>query len=166
MRGLPPDGRAGEAQNIVGGVMEKVARRAFLGAALVVPRHVLGGPGYTAPSDKLNIAGVGIGGMGANYLKECESENIVALADVDHTFAAKTFARYPGAKTYRDFRRMLEAEKGIDAVIIGTPDHMHAFVASAAMQLGKHVYCAKPMTRTIAEARRLASLAREHRIAT
>jgi predicted dehydrogenase len=147
-------------------------RRDFLpasGAALamtILPRSVLGGAGYRAPSDKLNIAGVGIGGMGASYLNGCESENIVALADVDHVVAAHTFKKYPAAKKYRDFRVMLEKEKGIDAVIIGTPDHTHATVAMAAMQLGKHVYCAKPLTHTIREARLLAAAAKEHRVAT
>ena len=145
-----------------------ISRRVFVpGAALtVLPRSVLGGTGQKSPSDKLNIAGVGVGAMGAGYLRSCESENIVALADVDEVFAAKTFARYPNAKTYRDFRVMLEKEKGIDAVIIGTPDHTHAVVAMAAMQLGKHVYCAKPMTRTINEARALARAARQYKVAT
>ena len=142
-------------------------RRKLLAAALtILPRHVLGGSGYKAPSDKLNIAGVGVGGMGANYVRSCESENIVAFADVDHDFAAKTFARYPKAKTYRDFRIMLEKEKGIDAVIIGTPDHSHAMVAMTAIELGKAVYCAKPMTRTIHEAREVTRKAREKQVAT
>ena len=151
----------------------KMSRRSFVpgaGTALaafsILPRHVLGGAAYKPPSEKLNIAGVGVGGMGANYLRNCESENIVALCDVDDTYAAKTFARYPGARTYRDFRVMLEKEKSIDAVVIGTPDHTHAVVAMAAMRLGKHVYCAKPMTRTIYEARQLAKAAREAKVAT
>ncbi len=124
--------------------------------------------GFTAVSanDKLNIAGVGVGGMGANYLSNMESENIVALCDVDEAVAARTFAKYPAARRYRDFRVMLEKEKGIDAVVIGTPDHTHAVVAMAAMRLGKHVYCAKPMTRTIHEARLLARTAAEKRVAT
>jgi predicted dehydrogenase len=149
-----------------------VTRRNFVpgvaGAAafLIVPRHVFGGPGQTAPSDKLNIAGVGVGAMGGGYLQNCESENIIALADVDHEFAARTFQRYPQAKTYRDFRVMLEKEKAIDAVVIGTPDHTHAVVALAAMRLGKHVYCAKPLTRTIFEARAVARAAREAKVAT
>ena len=104
--------------------------------------------------------------MGANYLAGCESENILALADVDHTLAARVFRKYPQAKTYKDFRRMLDREKSIDAVIIGTPDHSHALIASAAMKLGKHVYCAKPLTRTIGEARAVARLARDARLAT
>ncbi len=150
-----------------------MSRRDFLPAAgtavaafTILPRHVLGGTGYTAPSDKLNIAGVGVGAMGGNYLQACESENIVALADVDFQFAAKTFARYPKAATYRDFRVMLEKEKGIDAVVIGTPDHTHAVVASAAIKLGKHIYCAKPMTRTVYEARHISKAALEAKVAT
>lgn len=147
----------------------RVSRRHLISGAAaftIVPRHVLGGQGRKAPSDKLNIAGVGVGSMGANYLRNCESENIVALADVDFAFAAKTFARYPNAKTYKDFRVMLEKEKGVDAVVIGTPDHTHAVVAHTAMRMGKHVYCAKPLTRTIHEARTLAKDARECKVAT
>ena len=137
-----------------------------IAAFMIVPRHVLGGQGQRAPSDKLNIAGVGVGGMGAGYLQNCESENIVALADVDYSFAAKTFARYPNAKTYKDFRVMLEKEKGIDAVTIGTPDHTHAVVAMAAIALGKHVYCAKPLCRTIHEVRAVTKAARAAKVAT
>ena len=119
-----------------------------------------------SPGEKLNLAGVGIGAMGGVYLRNCESENIMALCDVDDNVAAKTFARYPQAPRYRDFRVMIEKEKDIDAVIIGTPDHTHAMVAMAAMKLGKHVYCAKPLTRTIAEARMLAKTAKEMGVAT
>jgi hypothetical protein len=104
--------------------------------------------------------------MGGGYLRNCESENIVALADVDHDFAAKTFARYPKAKTYMDFRVMLEKENGIDAVVIGTPDHTHAVVAMAAIRLGKHVYCAKPLCRTVHEVREVTRAAREAKVAT
>ncbi|MBI4877346.1 MAG: Gfo/Idh/MocA family oxidoreductase [Acidobacteria bacterium] len=121
---------------------------------------------FVAPGDRLNIAGVGVGGMGANYLSNMESENIAVLCDVDDAVAAKTFAKYPDARRYRDFRAMLDKEKNIDAVVVGTPDHTHAAVALAAMQLGKHVYCAKPMTRTIQEARLLARTAADKRVAT
>ena len=129
------------------------------GAAVFLPRRAFG-------SSKLNIAAVGVGGMGKNYVAGCASENIVALCDVDRAYAAKAFATYPSAKTYTDFRRMLDAEKSIDAVIVGTPDHTHAEVALAAISLGKHVYCAKPMTRTVSECRRLVRTAREAKVAT
>ena len=149
-------------------VIMNTSRRDLAAAAAftMVPRHVLGGAGYKPPSEKLNIAGVGVGGMGAVYLRNMESENITALCDVDHTLAAKTFDRYPNAVRYKDFRQMLEKEKGIDAVVIGTPDHTHAAIAMAAMSLGKHVYCAKPITRTLYEARLLAKTAREKKVAT
>jgi predicted dehydrogenase len=150
------------------GVHNKAMTRRTATAALftIVPAHVLGGQAGTAPSDKLHLAGVGVGAMGAGYVRECESENVVALCDVDEAFAGQTFARYPNAKTYRDFREMLEKEKGIDAVIIGTPDHTHAVVAMAAMDLGKHIYCAKPLTRTLYESRLLAETARKKKLAT
>jgi predicted dehydrogenase len=146
-----------------------LSRRAFVPATAaaftIVPRHVLGA-GYTSPSDKLNIAAVGVGGMGQNYVKGCASENIIALADVDHSFAAPVFKTYPGAKIYTDYRVMLDKEKSVDAVIVGTPDHSHAVVASAAIARKKGVYVAKPMTRTVHEARALAKAAREQGVAT
>ncbi|HBY58897.1 MAG TPA: oxidoreductase [Solibacterales bacterium] len=140
-----------------------IERRTLLGGAAFA---AVAGAQQNASRDKLNIAGVGIGAMGGGYLRECESENIVALADVDDVYAAKTFARYPNAARYRDWRKLLEREKAIDAVIIGTPDHTHAQIALAAIELGKHVYCAKPMTRTIEEARAVAKAAREKKVAT
>jgi predicted dehydrogenase len=149
-----------------------ISRRKFVGGmaaaagVVIVPRHVLGGPGYTAPSDKLNIAGIGVGGMGANNIRSCANENIVALCDVDDDLAAKTFKTYPNAKTYRDFRVMLEKQKDIDAVVVATPDHNHAVIAMAFMQLGKHVYVQKPLTRTIWEARTLTEAARKYKVAT
>jgi predicted dehydrogenase len=145
-------------------------RRNFIpGAAAVftiLPRRVLGGPGYTPPSDKLNIGAIGVGGMGKSYIAGCSSENIAAIADVDDVLAAPVRAKYPSATSYRDFRTMLEKERGIDAVIIGTPDHSHAVIAMAAIQLGKGVYCAKPMTRTVHEARTVAKAARQAKVAT
>jgi predicted dehydrogenase len=145
--------------------MDKLSRRGLLGAAAAMAAAPAVKAAKTA-GEKLNIAGVGIGAMGANYLAGCESENIAALCDVDDNYAAKTFAKYPKAVRYRDFRELLEKEKNIDAVIIGTPDHTHAVVAMAAMKAGKHVYCAKPMTHTIAEARLLAKTARDMGVAT
>ena len=132
----------------------------------MVPRHVLGGRGYTAPSDRLNIAGIGVGGRGVDDLEGVASQNIVALCDVDDERAAPTYHRYPKAKRYRDFRRMLELDRSIDTVVIATPDHTHAVAAMAALRAGKHVYCEKPLTRTIREARILAKTAREARVAT
>ena len=169
---VEPQNTKGESESIHDGG-QTLSRREFtpqaaaaLTGIMLLPRHLLGGPGHTAPSDKLNLAGVGVGGMGGEYLKHLESENIVALCDVDAEKAAKTFNRYPGAKTYVDFRQMLDKQKDIDAVIIGTPDHTHAAVALAAIQLRKDVYCAKPMTRTIHEARMVVKAAREAKVAT
>jgi predicted dehydrogenase len=135
-------------------------------AFTIVPRRVLGGQGNVPPSEKLNIAGIGIGGQGASDLNDVSSENIVALCDVDWDYAAHTFKQYPKAKQYKDFRVMLEKEKGIDAVVVGTPDHNHAIVSMAAIKAGKHVYCEKPLTRTVHEARALAKAAREAKVAT
>ncbi len=149
-----------------------LSRRTLLGGGVaaaaftVVPRHVLGGSGRTPPSEKLNIAGVGIGGQGRWDLQQVNSENVVALCDVDWGYAAGTFKEYPKAKQYRDYRIMFEKQKDIDAVVIGTPDHIHAVVSMMAIKLGKHVYCEKPLTRTVYEARALAKAAREAKVAT
>ena len=150
-----------------------ISRRRFLrGAALassavmVLPSHVLGRGGFKPPSEKLNIAGIGIGGQGASDLEALSSENIVALCDVDSDYAAKTFKRFPNAKIYKDFRKMLDEQKDIDAVVVATPDHLHACVSMAAIKLGKHVYCEKPLTHTVWEARQIAQAAREHKVAT
>ncbi len=145
---------------------EMLAGAAAVGAFSIVPSYVLGGPGRTAPSEKLNIAGVGVGGMGGGNVGACESENIVALCDVDFNLAAKVFAKYPNAKKWRDYREMLEKQKDIDAVIVATPDHSHAVVAMAAMKLGKHVYVQKPLTRTVYEARMLTEAGRKYKVAT
>src|SRR5262245_59906105 len=133
-------------------------RRNFLKTSALItsgvslaPRHVLGGPGQKPRSEKLNIAGIGVGGMGKNNLLACADENICALCDVDAKYAAKVFAAYPGATVHRDFRQMLERQKDIDAVIIATPDHTHAPIALAAMRAGKHVYVQKPLTHSVAE---------------
>jgi predicted dehydrogenase len=150
----------------------KLSRRDFMGAAAVaafavVPRHVLGGPQHVPPSEKLNIAGIGVGGRGGDVLRGVDSQNIVALCDVDWRHAAGTFKRYPKAKKYRDFREMLDKEeKNIDAVTVATPDHVHAVASIAAIKRGKHVYCEKPLTHSVYEARKLAEAAREHKVAT
>ncbi len=151
-----------------------MSRKEFIGKAAIatvgftiVPRHVLGGPGYIAPSDKLNIAAVGIGGMGRdNVANVAATENIVALCDVDMDYADKVFKKYPNAKRYWDYRKMLDREKDIDAVIIATPDHTHAVITNAAMKLGKHVFTQKPLTKTIFEARTLRQTANETGVAT
>lgn len=132
----------------------------------IVPGHVVSGLGHRAPSDKLNIACVGIGGRGWENIEGVNTENIYALCDVDWEMGTKAFKEYPKAARYRDFRSMLEKEKSIDAVVISTPDHTHAVVSMMAMKLGKHVYCEKPLTRTIKEARVLAETAEESGVAT
>ena len=151
----------------------KISRRDFMGAAAataaftIVPRYVLGGAGNQPPSEKLNIAGIGVGGQGAGDLGNVSSQNIVALCDVDWRHAAGTFNRYPNAAKYRDFRVMLDKEdKNIDAVVVAAPDHIHAVASIAAIKRGKHVYCEKPLTHSVYEARRLAEAAREHKVAT
>ncbi len=148
------------------------SRRRFLAATAsaaaftIVPRHVLGGAGNTPPSEKLNIAGIGFGGMGKSNLRQLESENIVALCDVDMNYAAETIKRYPKAKVHTDFRKMLETQKDIDAVMIATPDHTHAIIAMAAMKMGKHVYCQKPLTHDVYESRMLAKAAKKYGVTT
>jgi predicted dehydrogenase len=132
-------------------------------SAAVVPRRALGAQ---APGSRLNIAAIGVGGMGTANLKSCEGENIVALCDVDSDYAGKTFALYPKAKVYKDYRVMLEKEKGIDAVVIATPDHTHAVITMAVLQAGKHVFCQKPLTHTVFEARKITEAARRAGVVT
>lgn len=138
---------------------------AFGAAVSILPRHVLG-QGATPPSRKLNIAGIGIGGQGGHDIQQMESENIVALCDVDWNKAAGLFKKFPNAKRYKDYRKMLDEMKEIDAVVIGTPDHTHAFASMAAMRHGKHVYCEKPLTHSVWEARQVTLAAREKKIVT
>ena len=119
-----------------------------------------------SPNEKINIAGIGIGGQGRGDLENCESHNIVALCDVDWKYASRAFNKYPDAKRYKDFRVMLDKQKDIDAVVIATPDNTHAVAAMAAIQCGKHVYCEKPLTFCVDEARKLADAARAAKVAT
>lgn len=205
------------------------SRRSFIGTTaataagfMIVPRHVLGGVGYKAPSDMVNIAGIGVGSQGGGDIQniatpdvpiqrrmgfggfliqpyagiqpqrsgafgqrsgvansdapvqmgaaaEAESfkhANIYALCDVDHDYAGHIMAGYPKAKKYHDFREMIDNEKEIDAVLIGTPDHTHAVIAAYAMRAGKHVFVEKPMAKTIHEVRFLSDLAKETGLVT
>ena len=145
-------------------------KSAIASSVLIVPRHVLGGSSHVAPSDKVNIAGVGAGGRGRANIRACAHENIYALCDIDDDQVAQTLsedwaASFNGrAKTYRDYREMLENEPELDALIISTPDHMHTPIAAAAMDLGKHLYIEKPLCHTVAEARFLARRAQQTNI--
>jgi len=197
------------------------SRRAFIGktaaataAFTIVPRHVLGGQGFTAPSDMVNVAGIGLGNQGGSDIrniatpdvpitgrrglpgikfhrypgprpykraqsaitpnmmgeagsgKTFKHANIYALCDVDKDYAGHIFAGYPKAKVYDDFRKMIDKEKDLDAVVIGTPDHTHAVIASYAMNAGKHVFVEKPMAKTIHEVRFLKDLAKKTGVVT
>ncbi|MDR2496880.1 MAG: Gfo/Idh/MocA family oxidoreductase [Tannerellaceae bacterium] len=156
--------------------MSNISRRSFLqrsSAALaaftIVPNTILGkSHGFVAPSDKLNIAAVGVGGMGNSNLRAIEkTENVVALCDVDWKYAKDVLDKYPQAKKYKDYRKMYEEMgKGIDAVIVATADHTHCIIAAEAMTMGKHVYVQKPLTHSVYESRLLTKLAVKHQVAT
>lgn len=146
-------------------------KKAALGSSIfIVPRHVLGGPGYTAPSDQLNLAAIGAGGKGGSDIRNASvngRERVVALCDVDFSGSASdTVEEFPDATLYHDYRVMLDEEPNIDAVTISTPDHVHAPAATFAMERGVHVYVQKPMTHNIQEARLLTGMAREKQIVT
>ena len=139
-------------------------------AFMIVPRHVLGGPGYLAPSDRLLVAGIGVGGKGQSDLSmfyKSGKADIAFLCDVDDRRAANSIKAFPKAKYYKDWREMLDKEhKNFDAVSVSTPDHNHAIQALAAMQLGKHVYVQKPLTHDIYEARILTAAAKKYKVVT
>jgi predicted dehydrogenase len=161
-----------------------MALPALPGFPTIVPRHVLGGVGYTAPSAMLNIGVVGLGGQGTNNAEAVVSENLVAFCDLDPGLMernvmapaaagrelspskAKLQEHYRKATKYVDFREMLAKQRDLDGIIIATPDHMHATIAAAAMQAGKHVYCQKPLTWSVYESRLLAKLAKEKKVVT
>ncbi|MDR1859737.1 MAG: Gfo/Idh/MocA family oxidoreductase [Bacteroidales bacterium] len=152
-----------------------ISRRKFLGTSAiaaagitVLPSSVIAGLGHRAPSDKLNIAAVGIGGMGHSNINAVKgSENIVALCDVDWSYAEGTFSEHPRAKYYKDWRKMYdEMAKSIDAVIVATADHTHAIIAATGITLGKHVYVQKPLTHSVYESRLLTKLAAKYGVAT
>ncbi|MFL5519841.1 MAG: Gfo/Idh/MocA family protein [Gemmatimonadales bacterium] len=167
-----------------------ISRRTFVGesatmaAAMIVPRHVLG-RGFRAPSDTLNVAIVGAGGMGMSNAEQLVSQNIVALCDVDFGYVERSLVgrgkddegrprpeglavqqQYAKARRYVDFREMLAQQKDIDAVVVATPDHLHAVIALAAMNAGKHVYVQKPLTWSVHEARVLQEAARRTGVVT
>jgi predicted dehydrogenase len=152
----------------------QITRRSFLTASAtaaaaftILPSHVVAGLGHPAPSSKLNIAGIGVGGIGYRNLKNMESENIVALCDVDWDYAGRSaFKAWGRAKQYKDYRVMLDQQKDIDAVLIATPDHSHALPAIMAMRRGYHVYLQQPLAHTIFESRILAETARTYKVAT
>ena len=161
--------------NIMKALQTGSTRRQFLRATgtvaagiMVVPRHVIAASGQTPPSEKVNVAGIGVGGQGEADINEISKEsNIVALCDVDSRRAANSFKKFPDAKQYRDFRQMLdEQHKNIDAVVVATPDHFHAVAAMAAIKHGKHVYCEKPLAHSIYEVRQLMKAAKEHKVVT
>ncbi len=148
--------------------VSRLSRRGFLGGAVgaavftIVPRHVLGGAGHTPPSEKLNIACIGVGGKGFDNVRNASYENIVAFCDVDMKRAADAFKLFPDVKRYRDYRVLLDKEgKHIDAVIVTTPDHVHIPASVAAMRRGKHVYCEKPLGQNITEIRLATRVAQE-----
>jgi predicted dehydrogenase len=155
-----------------------LTRREFIGRSaataagfMIIPRHVLGGTGYKAPSDTLNIGCIGVGGKGSSDIRSVSTENIVALCDVDGRQMADFLASehntpeqkamYEKANKYKDFRVLLDKEKNLDAVTVTTPDHTHAVIALNAIRRGKHVFVQKPLTHTIKEARHLAQAAKE-----
>ena len=142
--------------------MKNISRRDFLKKSAlitagfsIIPPNVMGRSfGYKAPSDKLNIAGIGVGGMGRRNLANMNTENIVALCDVDWKYADKTFNDYPNAKKFRDWRVMFdEFGNSIDAIMVATPDHTHAGVTAHAITQGKHCYTQKPLTHSVYESR-------------
>jgi predicted dehydrogenase len=173
---------------------DKITRRTFVAAsagaalsAMIVPRHVLGGTGYDAPSDTVNFALIGCGGQGKPDAMELITggQNLVALADVDYGFVDREVAlrtktsdgkpnepmlklqeAYNKARRYADFRKMLEQQKDIDAIVVATPDHTHAVIAKTAMEMGKHAYVEKPLTYTVQEARILRETAKCTKVVT
>ncbi len=154
------------------GTKQEVSRRQLLvgttaaAAFTIIPRHVLGQPGQPSANDKLNVASVGVGGMGSHDIRQMAKENVVAVCDVDANNAARAAQPFPAAKTYSDFREMFQKQKDIDAVMVATPDHNHAVVTMTALKLGKHVFCQKPLTHSVHEALEIAKAAKEANVAT
>ncbi|WP_445957755.1 Gfo/Idh/MocA family protein [Yeosuana sp.] len=151
-----------------------LSRRDFVGKTLaataaftIVPSFAVSGLGHIAPSDKLNIAGIGVGGMGLANLKNLTSQNIVSLCDVDWKYAKGAFDLFPKAKKYWDWRKMFdEMGSEIDGIVVATADHTHAIISAHAMTMGKHVFLQKPLTHSVYESRLLTKLAVKHKVAT
>ncbi|MDD4102013.1 MAG: Gfo/Idh/MocA family oxidoreductase, partial [Kiritimatiellae bacterium] len=139
----------------------KCTRRKFIASAStfsILPRRIFAQAGRPGANGRLSVAGIGIGGMGKGNLKRIAEagHQVVALCDVDRAYAAPVVAQYPGAVFFTDFRELFERQKDLDAVMIATPDHTHALIASAAMKAGKHVFVQKPLCHDIFECRELA----------
>jgi hypothetical protein len=158
-----------------------ITRRSFLATStkaasaiaaaniLLRPSRVPGAPRRLSPNEKLNIAFIGVGGQGGadlDSITRAEDVNVVALCDVDENNLNRAATKFPTAKRYRDYRKLLETEKSLDAVTVGIPDHSHAPASMMAIKHGRHVYCEKPLTRTVKEARALTLAAREAKVAT
>ncbi len=137
-----------------------------LAAISIVPSKVVSGLGHQVPSDKLNIAAIGAGGIGYKNLINMSTDNIVAIADVDWNYGEKSFRRWPEAKKYEDYRIMIEKEQSIDAVIIAIPDHSHALAAMTALQNQKHLYIQTPVAYSIYELQRITELSRVYNVNT
>lgn len=144
---------------------EVLAAGAAWAAVSIVPRQVLG-QGQTPPSEKLNVAAIGVGGMGSGDVRSAAGHNIVALCDADRRAVENNLKHFPQAKSYDDYRKMLETQKDIDAVLIATPDHHHAVATMMAIRLGKHVHCQKPLTHSVYEARQIGEASRASKVAT
>ena len=140
-------------------------RNSVFGAAGVWLAGCRTGPRRISANEKLNLGIIGVANQGNYDMTNVAGENIVALCDVDENFLAAAKQRFPAAKTYNDFRRLLH-QRDIDAVVVATPDHTHAVATAAALRSGRHVYCEKPLTRTISECRVVTELARQHRLIT
>lgn len=146
---------------------QMLGRSALAGVAVWTTAKSWGADAPRSPNEKLNIAGIGAGGQGGWDIDQCASQNIVALCDVDDRRAAGAFGKYPKAKRFRDFRKMLDQiAPQIDAVIVGTPDHTHAPAALMAMNLGKHCYCEKPLAHSVEEVRAMIGAAAKNKLAT
>src|SRR5690349_6637048 len=147
----------------------KTASALAIGELLWQPTRSAAEPRRLSATDKLNIAFVGVAGRGGSNIEEitrAEAVNVMALCDVDENNLNGAAAKFPAAKRYRDFRKLLETEKSLDAVAISIPDHAHAAACMMALKLGRHVYCEKPLTRTVKEARAVTLAAREAKVAT